>query len=120
MAFEIISYPNQALQFHGPQHILREVATFGGAVNRVSPFVDCSNKAKVFGAAFSDQAGTLLVQFSADGVNVDHEETIAVTAGGKTSGFVVDVVLPYVRLSYTNGATPSTATRINLFARGVS
>lgn len=120
MAFLPMSNPMQALQFHGPQHLLRETEAYGGGVNRVSAFVDCGNKSKVFGAAFSDQAGTLLVQFSADGVNVDHEETILVAAGAKTSGFVVDVVLPYVRLSYTNGPEPSTATRINLYARGVS
>lgn len=120
MAFEIVGYPNQSLQHHGPQHILQDLAAYGGGVNRVSPWVACGNKSKVAGAAFSNQAGTLLVQFSADGVNVDHEETITVSAGAKTSGFLIDVVLPFVRLSYTNGATPSTATRINLYARGVS
>ena len=120
MSFEQMSYPSIGLQLHGPQHLLQELAAFAGGANRVSAWVDCSNKSKVFGAAFSDQAGTLLVQFSADGVNVDHEETILVAAEAKTSGFVIDVVLPLVRLSYTNGAAPSTATRINLYARGVS
>lgn len=120
MAFEIVNQPNQSLRYHGPLHILRDTAPFADAETRTSPWVACDSQAKVFGAAYSDQPGTLLVQFSADGVNVDHEETITVAAGSKTGGFVIDVVAPRVRLSYTNGAAPSSATRINLFGRSTS
>ncbi len=117
---ETVNQPNQSLRYHGPLHIFKDAAVFDAAETRTSGFVRCDLLSKIFGAAYADQAGTLKVQFSADGVNVDHEEEISISAGAASGGFVVDVVLPYVRLSYTNGASASTASRINLFGRATS
>jgi len=118
--FKVITPLNQSLRFHGPVHILQDLVPLGIAEVSPSDFVRCDNLSKVFGAAYADQAGTLKIQFSADGVNIDHEETIDIAAATAAGGFMVDLVLPYVRLQYTNGGVAQTEFRCNLFGRGVS
>jgi hypothetical protein len=63
------------------------------------------------GLVFSDQGGTLLIEQGIDGVNWDFDTSITVTANvGKE--FKQDIYAPYVRLTYTNGATPQTVFRL--------
>jgi hypothetical protein len=65
----------------------------------------------VQGVAFADQAGTLHVEQSTDGVNWDFDTSIAVVAStGKD--FNVTLVAPYWRLRYVNSATPQGTFRI--------
>lgn len=68
------------------------------------------------GIVKTDQSGSLTVQQSSDGTNWDYTDTQAVTSTG--AKFVFDLVAPYVRIVYTNGATPQTSFR--LAARGRS
>lgn len=56
------------------------------------------------GIVKSDQAGVLHCEQSIDGTNWDLDETVAVTAGTGTK-FSFQVIAPYIRLRYTNGAT---------------
>jgi hypothetical protein len=68
----------------------------------------------ITGSVFSDQACTLLIEQSGDGVNYDVSTSYTVTAGdGK--GFSEEVILPYVRVRVVNGGTNQGAFR--LFAR---
>jgi hypothetical protein len=120
MGFEVKNQPTKNLRYHGPLHILSDVTPLAASASSTSDWVRGDNLSKLLGAAYSDQAGTLKIQFSADGTNVDHEETITVAAGQATGGFVVDVILPFFRLVYANGATLQTVFRCNLFGRGVS
>jgi len=120
MAFIIQTTPNESAQSLGPIHLLADTAPYAAAETRTSSWILFSAASKVMGAAYADQAGTLLVQFSADGTSVDHQESISVTAATADAGFIVDCPLPWVRLSYTNGATESTVSRINLFGRSTS
>jgi len=72
--------------------------------------------AYIIGSCYSDQSGTLKVQFSPDGTNWDVEEEISYT-GGTKMGFSVEVVCPYCRIVYTNGATDQTVFRLYTFGR---
>jgi hypothetical protein len=66
----------------------------------------------IVGLVFSDVAGSLLVEQGIDGTNWDYDTTIAVSANTGVA-FKHDVYAPYVRLTYTNGATPQTAFRLH-------
>ncbi len=65
----------------------------------------------VIATVYSDQPGTLYVEFSQDGTNWDAEENFAYT-GGTRLGVLVDVVAPYCRIRYVNGATGQTVFRL--------
>lgn len=120
MAFDIINQPNQSPRTHGPLHILRDTAPMLASAISTSDWVRGDTLSKLMGAVYSGVSGTLVVQFSADGANVDHEETISITGGTKNGGFVVDMVLPFFRLVYTNGGANQVIFRCNLFGRAVS
>lgn len=58
----------------------------------------------ISGMVFADQAGTVYIEQSADGVNWDISTSYPVTANnGK--GFNEPLYGPYVRIRYVNGAT---------------
>jgi len=85
-----------------------------------SATLDAAPWRRLIGTVISDQAGTLYVQQSPDGQNWDVQSTFSVPANDATGGGVgwsVEVVAPYARLSYTNGATAQTVFR--LYAWGV-
>lgn len=69
---------------------------------------------RVVGSVFADQAGTLYIEQSFDQTNWDISTNITVTASDG-SGFSEELVAPYVRLRYANGAGAQTAFRV--FAR---
>lgn len=66
---------------------------------------------RITGAVFSNVGGTLHVEQSGDGTNWDVDDTVAVAAGVGTK-FTLELVLPYVRLRYVNGATAQTSFRL--------
>ena len=59
----------------------------------------------VRGIVFSDESGSLTIEFSSDGTNWDYETTAISITGGTGKSFNESVVAPYYRLVYTNGAT---------------
>jgi hypothetical protein len=67
---------------------------------------------QVVGGVYSDQSGTLEIQQSPDGQNWDVVSSIAYTGGTNTGGFEVDVVEPFARIVYVNGATAQTVFRL--------
>jgi hypothetical protein len=71
----------------------------------------------ITGSVFADQPGTLLIEQSGDGVNWDISTSYSVAANdGK--GFAENILLPNVRVRYTNGGTNQGTFR--LFARMTS
>lgn len=67
---------------------------------------------RVTGSVFADQTGTLFIEQSPDGgQHWDVSQSIAVTAS-TGQAFSVEIVLPWVRVRYVNGATPQTAFRL--------
>jgi hypothetical protein len=67
---------------------------------------------QLVGGVYSDQSGTLEIQQSPDGQNWDVVSSIAYTGGTNTGGFEVDVVEPFARIVYVNGATAQTVFRL--------
>ena len=122
MAYEILNQPNQVRREHGLLPILRDLAPFAAGETRTSDWMRSETLSKVCGSAFADQAGTLTVQFSGSGVGdeVDHEEPMNVGANAPSNGFIFDQILPWVRLSYTNGVAASSQSRLFLFGRATS
>jgi hypothetical protein len=70
---------------------------------------------RLIGTVISDQAGTLYVQQSPNATNWDVQSSFTVAANdaaGAGVGFSVEVVAPYARLYYVNGATAQTTFRL--------
>lgn len=84
----------------------------------ISGYVATSGFARITGTVFADQAGTLNVYQSSDGVNDDWLDTVAVVASTKTK-FSFEVIAPNFYVSYTNGATPNTVFRLYTTLRRV-
>jgi hypothetical protein len=96
---------------------------FAGAETLTSSWVRCDAYAKIVGAAYSDVAGTLKVQFSTTGVanEVDSESAgIAVPAAGSGVGFSEAVKAEYFRLTYTNGGAAQAAFRCKAYGQSAS
>jgi len=70
-----------------------------------------SRFARITGSVYADQPGTLYIQQSFDGTNWDVQSTFSVSAN-TGQGFSVEVVAPYVRVYYVNGATAQTVFRL--------
>lgn len=75
-------------------------------------FLQSGREDFVVGMVASDQAGNIFIEQSMDGTNYDESTTYAVAANdGKA--FKEDVIAPFVRIRYVNGATPQTSFRLN-------
>jgi hypothetical protein len=74
--------------------------------------------ARIIGSVFANQAGTLKIEQSADGANFDAANTVAVTASTQTP-FSIEIVAPFARITYTNGATLQTTFRLFPFLRRI-
>lgn len=67
----------------------------------------------ITGAVFSDKAGNLYLEQSADGQNWDVSTSYSITANdGK--GFVENLVLPYWRVRFSNGNQDQSVFRISV------
>jgi hypothetical protein len=66
---------------------------------------------RITGSVFADQSGTIFIEQSGDGTSWDISTDYAILASdGK--GFSEELVLPYVRVRYVNGATSQTVFRL--------
>lgn len=88
-----------------------------GTYTSANPILSAGN-ARIVGTVYSNQAGTLNVDQSADGVNWDATTSVAVTASTPTI-FSVESIAPYARLRYVNGAAAQTVFRLYAYTRGV-
>jgi len=74
-----------------------------------SAWVESRHFGKVTGTCIFDRAGTLKIEQSNDGYNVDYTTSI-VTAISTTDAFSVELVCPFVRITWTNGNVGDTGT----------
>jgi len=88
----------------------------GASGTYISSSFNTTGFSRITGGVFTDQAGTLQVQQSPDGTNWDVVSSFSVSANAGT-GFSVELVCPYVRLYYVNGATAQTVFRLYSFLR---
>lgn len=83
-----------------------------------SAWVQCSNYERIYASMYSDQSGTLEIDFSNDGTNADIHITLSYTGGSVTNNYIIqERMAPYVRLVVTNGATAETTLRAYMWAQ---
>ncbi len=90
----------------------------GASVTFTSASFDVSSAKFIVGSVYADVDGTLYIEQSPDGTNWDVSSAFSVT-GGTGIGFSVEVVAPYARVRYTNGATAQSSFRLYAYTRGL-
>ena len=84
-------------------------------------FMPCRHFSRLQGTCFADQGGTLYIDFSGDGSNVDYTRTLSISANDTaTSAWDQLIPSPYVRFRYTNGAVAQGAFRFYAYGKAVS
>ena len=68
---------------------------------------------RVIGLIFSSGNGTLYVEQSSDGANWDLSKSVAVV-GGTGQGYSEELLAPYYRIRFVNGAADQTAFRLTV------
>ena len=71
---------------------------------------------RVIGIVYSDQDGTLYIDYSIDGTNWDYSDAITVT-GGTAQGVDYLVKARYIRVRYVNGSTDQTVFRLQIYLK---
>lgn len=96
---------------------IRSYTPLGAGATYASAWVKCDQFYQVYGSVVADQGGTLYIEFSWDGTNVDAQQIYAYTADAP-SGYQEPTYADYVRIRFTNGATPQTSFRLKFQKRG--
>lgn len=92
------------------------IANLAGAATFTGAFLNLDGFAGLGVSIITDQSGTLLIDNSEDGTTVDRTSSFPVTGG--TPFFIgLTPLMRYVRIRYTNGATPTTTFRMQTFAK---
>lgn len=107
--------------FAGIQLLAR--ATYPMPENEIteSTWIPCDQFARITGAAFADQDGTLEIQFSNDRVNADWVRTIPIEANDTEKNGIDQIVLaPYVKFVFTNGPVAQTVFRMFVYVQSNS
>lgn len=84
-----------------------------GLASYTSPVFPSDTMQRVTGICQANQAGTLAVEFSADGTNF-YGQTSTAYAANDPLNFDVKITAPYFRVKFTNGAVAQGS--FNLFA----
>jgi len=71
---------------------------------------------KIVGTVYADVDGTLYVEQGNNGSNWDVVDSFTLTAG-EGFGFSVEIVAPYVRIRYVNGASAQTTFRLYAYLK---
>lgn len=107
--------------YSGIVGIMSSITPLAAAAVDVSDFVRCFQFSRLHGTVYADQGGTLQIEFSNDGTNIDYVRTIAVSAADTAnSAWDQMVIAPYVRFRYTNGASDQAAYRFYAHGRALS
>lgn len=69
---------------------------------------------RITGSIFSDQAGTLAILQSFDGINWDIGNNIAVAANTVNTGINQETIAPYLAFLYSNGTSAQGAFRVHI------
>jgi len=94
------------------------VTALGASASYTGSARETKGYARISGSVFADQAGTLYVEQSPNGSNWDVSESVAVSAGVGAK-FTYEIVCPYARIRYVNGATGQTTFRLYAHLRVV-
>jgi hypothetical protein len=91
--------------------------TLGAAGVFTGTFEEILNYAEVAISLKVTQEGTLVVQWSSDGTNIDDTDTYNIGATGTSTSYTFGSNFRYVKVVYTNGATPQTTFRMQTIFR---
>jgi hypothetical protein len=87
-----------------------------------SSSVDCLGSRpyakKIYITLYSDQSGTLCIDYGPDGTNWDGSESISYTGGSTPAIAAVEVKGRYARVRYVNGATAQSVFRLYAYFMG--
>jgi len=87
-----------------------------------SAWIDCllsqPRAKKIYITCYSDQSGTIYIDYSPDGTNVDSSESISYTGGSTPAITPIEVKGRYARIRYVNGATAQTTFRLYAWFMG--
>ena len=96
---------------------LLTTATLTAGAEYVSNWFDTNSYAKILeyitGTVFADVDGTLYIEQSWNGSDVDYSDTVSYT-GNSHQKFKVERVARYFRLRYVNGASDQTTFRLGV------
>lgn len=107
--------------YFGTMPIAKSTTPLAAAAEDLGEFIEVNQLSRLCGTVYADQGGTLQIEFSNDGTNVDYIRTIAVSASDTAnSAWDQMVIAPYVRFRYTNGSVEQTAYRFYAHGRAVS
>ena len=95
--------------------IAKTITPLGANESFTSDWVDVSTKSGVVYMVNTDADGTLKIQHSIDGSEVDYEDSISIT-GGTPAKDIVIIGGDYVRVVYENGASAQTKFRLMVSA----
>ena len=96
--------------------VARSLDALGANESYESAWADVSTKSGLVYLVNTDADGTLKIQHSIDGEEVDYEDTIAITGGTPASDVVVAKGL-YAKVVYENGAAAQTTFRLLVTAK---
>ena len=94
--------------------VVESTTALDASASFTSASIDTTNFSKLQGFVYADVDGTLKLQMSSDNSNWYDYKTYSVT-GGTPLAFNDDVVTPYMRVVYTNGATAQTSFRLEVY-----
>jgi len=100
--------------------IAKRATAVAGSGSYSSNFVNVVGFSRVTGTCLFNEDGTLKIEQSNDGVNVDYTTSEA-TTGGTTKAVSVELICPFVRITWDNGTANDTTThKMYIYAKGVS
>jgi len=105
----------------GFKEICQDIVPLAAGASSLSDFIPVTRFAHLNGTVYSDVSGTLQLEFSNDGINVDYIRTLSISADDKTSSAWDQLqITPFVRFRYINGASHQTIFRFYAYGKGVS
>jgi hypothetical protein len=103
------SYPLFAEKWPACKTYVYTTTALAAGGSWTSAWVDCLGSVprakKIYITCYSDQSGTIYIDYSPDGANVDGSESISYTGGSTPAIEAVEVKGRYARVRYVNNAT---------------
>jgi hypothetical protein len=115
-------YPIFAEKWPAYKTYVSTTTTLAAGGSWTSAWIDCLGSMprakKIYITCYSDQSGTIYIDYSPDGTNVDGSESISYTGGTTPAIAAVEVKGRYARIRYVNGTTDQTVFRLYAFFMG--
>lgn len=88
--------------------VVKKITKVTNGATYNSSWVECKHFGRIVGTCLFDRSGVLTIDQSNDGFTADYQTTIN-TVLNVTDAFSIELVCPFVRLSWTEGGAGDTA-----------